>query len=270
MLAARPGCRELITAMDRASKRSMEPIQPPAAIGLWGEPFGLLELPRLLLRFPSLAREPRGDGSTVLVLPGYGASDASTRVLQAYLRLLGYRPQGWGLGRNGGDVPRLLPRVLERLAALTSAADRNGCGGNGGSTTPATPIALIGWSLGGYIAREAARERPELVRRVITLGSPVIGGPKYTTVAHRYRRQGVDLDRIEASIAARDATPLRTPVTAVYSRNDRVVAWRACIDSVNSGVEHVEVTTTHVGLGFSPEVFEIIARSLARAPEPKP
>jgi pimeloyl-ACP methyl ester carboxylesterase len=126
------------------------------------------------------------------------------------------------------------------------------------------PIGLIGWSLGGTLAREAARERPGAAHRVITLGSPVVGGPKYTAVAGAYRRRGIDLDAIEAEVAARNRIPLETPVTAVYSRRDRVVAWRACIDDHAPNVEHVEVETTHLGLGFSPEVFEIIALRLAR------
>ena len=227
-----------------------QPIPTPSGTGLVGEVRGVLELPRLLLRFPHLARQPRGDGEPVLVLPGYGAGDGSTAVLRAYVRFLGYRPVGWDLGRNGGDVPELLPRVVERVTAV---ADEAGA-----------PIDLIGWSLGGYLAREAARERPALARQVITLGSPVVGGPKYTAVADVYRRRGVDLDAIEAQVAARDEQPLETPVTAIYSRRDAVVAWQACIDRVAPNVDHVEVEATHLGLGFSANVFEIIAERLAR------
>ena len=227
-----------------------KPLQAPPDISLLGQAVGLLELPKLVLRFPQLARQPKGRGEPVLVLPGYGAGDASTAVLQAYIRYLGYRSRGWGLGRNSGDVRDLLPRVVERLERM---ADET-----------AQAVRLVGWSLGGYLAREAARERPALVDRVITLGSPVIGGPKYTIVAKYYRRQGVDLDAVEAAVEARNRTPLRTPVTAIYSRADGVVAWRACIDHWNPNVEHVEVAATHIGLGFSPEVFEIIAQRLAR------
>ena len=186
----------------------------------------------------------------MLVLPGYGAGDASTAVLRAYVRFLGYRPQGWGLGRNSGEVPDLLPRVAERLEALAREEGR--------------AIGLIGWSLGGYLAREAARERPRAAQQVITLGSPVVGGPKYTAVAGAYRRRGVDLDAIEAEVAARNRQPFETPVTAVYSRSDGVVAWQACIDRHSTNVEHVEVETTHLGLGFSPKVFQTIAERLAR------
>ena len=179
-------------------------LRAPDPSGLWGELRGALELPRLLLRFPRLSRQPRGRGERVLVLPGYGAGDASTAVLRAYLGFLGYRPHGWALGRNHGDVPSLLPRVVGRLDALARS--------EGG------PIGVIGWSLGGYLAREAARERPAAARQVITLGSPVVGGPKYTAVAAAYRVRGVDLDAIEAEVAARNRLPLETPVAAVYSR----------------------------------------------------
>lgn len=223
----------------------------PPPLRLLGEARVMLELPRLLLSMPRLARAPRGDGEHVLVLPGYGASDASTRVLREYLKLLGYRPHPWGLGRNRGNVPALLPRVIGRLERV---AERAG------------PVYIVGWSLGGYLAREAARERPELVRRIVTLGSPVVGGPKYTAVASRYRRRGVDLDQIEAIVEARYARTLRTPVVAVYSKRDGIVDWRACIDRRSPNVRHVEVSTTHLGLGFSPEVYRIIADALAARP----
>jgi pimeloyl-ACP methyl ester carboxylesterase len=227
-----------------------EAIQAPSPMGLLAEARGLLEFPNLLIRFPNLARQPRGRGQRVLVLPGYGAGDASTAVMRAYVRFLGYKPRGWGLGRNNGEVPDLLPRVAGRLEALARKEGR--------------AIGLIGWSLGGYLARESARERPRAAQQVITLGSPVVGGPKYTAVAGEYRRRGIDLDAIEAEVAARNGQPLETPVTAVYSRSDGVVAWQACIDRRARNVEHVEVDTTHLGLGFSPEVFQVIAERLAR------
>jgi pimeloyl-ACP methyl ester carboxylesterase len=184
----------------------------------------------------------------VIVLPGFGAGDGSTAALRSYLRVQGHRASGWRLGTNRGDVAKLLPRVTERVERVARSA--------GG------PVALVGWSLGGVLARETARDRPDLVSRVITLGSPVIGGPKYTAVAAFYRSQGIDLDAIEAEVAARDATPIRTPITAIYSRSDGVVSWRACIDGRNPAVEHVEVMTSHLGLGFSPEVYAIVAARL--------
>lgn len=230
--------------------RSAGPPSEPPAWALLRESLILLELPRLAWLAPVFARAPRGNGEPVVVLPGYGAGDASTAVLRAYLHLLGYAVRGWELGINGGHVPALVPRVIAQIARAAEQARR--------------PVRLVGWSLGGTLARESARERPELVDRVITLGTPAVGGPKYTAVGSAYRRRGYDLDAIEREIAARECTPIRVPVTAIYSRGDGVVAWQACIDRYTRGIEHVEVRGTHTGLGFNPEVYRIVADRLAR------
>jgi pimeloyl-ACP methyl ester carboxylesterase len=131
-------------------------------------------------------------------------------------------------------------------------------------------VSIIGWSLGGYLAREAARERPDLVHQVITLGTPVIGGPKYTVVADVFRRRGIDVEAIALQVEARNQISFTTPVTAIYSRADRVVAWQACIDQNGVNVDHIEVPTTHIGFGFSPEVYTIIAQKLANGAYPAP
>jgi len=221
----------------------------PDPSGLLREGFSALEFARLSWRLPALLGKPRGQGRRVLVMPGFGAGDESTLVLRNYLSALGYRPRGWGMGRNGGDVPELLDRLSERVRHLADAAG--------------APVALIGWSLGGYLAREAARDAPASVSRVITLGSPVVGGPKYTLVGRYFESRGMSLDDIEAVVDARYDQPLQVPVTAIYSRRDGVVAWLGCIDERSADVEHLEVPTSHIGLGFAPEVYGIIADRLA-------
>jgi len=209
----------------------------------------------LLLRTPSLARLPRGGGAPVLVVPGFGAGDGSTALLRGYLALLGYRVRGWGLGRNRGNVGALVPRVTALVTTLAAEEGQR--------------LRLVGWSLGGYLVREAARERPESVARIVTFGSPVVGGPKYTATADAYRRRGYNLDAIEAEVAARERVPINCPITAIYTRNDGVVAWQACIDRSSPQVEHVEVRSTHLGLGVDPEVFRIVADRLAPRRKPE-
>jgi len=226
-----------------------KPLVAPKRSAIIREAMGLLEPARLGLRYGKLKRLPRGDGQTVLMLPGFGTTDHWLWPLGRYLKWLGHNVEGWGLGRNTGRVPHLVPRIVERIDILRANS--------------AQKLSLVGWSLGGYLAREAARERPELVERVITFGSPVVGGPKYTATARHYLKNGFDLDEIEAKVAERDAVPLRVPVTAIYSKRDGIVAWQACIDHVNEQVEHIEVGATHLGMGLSPDVFEIIARRLA-------
>ena len=221
------------------------PIKPPPRSALLNEALTPLQLGSLALQSPVLASAPRGRGERVIVLPGFGASDASTAVLRTYLNYLGYRVSGWGQGRNEGDVLALLARVSDHVLRLDE------------------PVHLIGWSLGGYIAREVARDVQHAVDSVITLGSPVVGGPKYTAVASMFETADGALDDVERMVAERYAQPLNVPVTAIYSKLDGVVSWRACIDSWSPNVEHIEVLSTHAGLGFSANAFRIIARKLA-------
>jgi pimeloyl-ACP methyl ester carboxylesterase len=213
-----------------------------------------LKLPLDVLRWTpewfTMPSAPARTARTVLLLPGFGAGPRSMRVLEAFLRRRGHRVRDWGLGRNTGDA-KGLRASLEPVVADCVA--RHG-----------EPVVLVGWSLGGYIAREFAREHARQVRRVITLGSPVVGGPRYTATAGWYRSQGYDLDEVERAVAARYATPLQVPVTAVYSKRDGIVAWRACIDRWSPDVRHVEVNETHVGLGFAPRVLALVAEEIAR------
>ena len=221
----------------------------PSRWSLLNESRFFWDVAQSMARLPLLMTQPRGAGDPVVVLPGFAASDTSTVPLRAFLRVLGHDAHGWGLGINGGDVAALLPRMIaqiERRAVATGARVR-----------------LVGWSLGGVLAREAARDRPELVERVVTLGSPVVGGPKYTAAGRSYQQRGFDLDAIEASVAERERTPLRVPVTAIYSKRDGIVAWQACIDRHNAGVEHIEVNSSHTGLGVHAEVYALIAKRLA-------
>jgi len=221
-------------------------IKPPARTALFNEAFTPLQFSLLLLQAPALALAPRGRG-TVLVWPGFGSGNASTAALRGYLAYLGYRAEGWRVGSNDGDVLNLLERLKDELE----------------SRNDPEPVTLVGWSLGGYLAREVARDRPERVSRVITLGSPVVGGPKYTAVASAFAQRGESVDEIERLVDERYGVPLNVPVTAIYSKLDGVVAWEACIDDRSPNVEHVEIVSSHIGLGFSPEAYRIIASRLA-------
>ena len=226
----------------------MPAIHPPSRIESLKELRTWEVFPKLAFNLPRLAVQDRGNGEPVMVVPGFSASDSSTGVLRNYLRYLGYTVSGWGLGTNRGNVPELLEQLTQRVADY--AQEQN------------SPVRLIGWSLGGYISREIARDRPDLVDRVITLGSPVIGGPKYTAVAPFYRQMGFDVEEIAREVEARYDQPLEVPVTAIYSRGDGVVAWKACVDARSPNMKHVEVSGSHLSLGFSPGVLRIIAKRL--------
>ena len=239
----------LYTKNDTADLRSAPPDSSPSPSRAFGELLATGDLLRLLPKLPALANQPRGNGEPVTVLPGFSATDRSTSALRTYLRYLGYDARGWGLGKNRGDVPSLIPQVVD---VVSRRAEREG-----------RPIRLVGWSLGGYLAREAARDLPDCVEQVITLGSPIVGGPRFTATAAIYEKRGTDFDEIERAIEEREQTPIRVPISVIYSKSDGVVAWRACIDRKNDDVEHFRVESTHIGLGFAPEVFSIVASELA-------
>jgi pimeloyl-ACP methyl ester carboxylesterase len=227
------------------------PIRPPSRLGALVELRTPLDLLVSAGRWLSLPRRPVETPRTVLMLPGFGATERSMAVIGRHLRRLGHRVHDWGLGRNDGDVPGLLEKLEGRIGGLVTQA--------------AEPIVAVGWSLGGYLAREAARDRPEWFRKVITLGSPVVGGPKFTAAAAWYRERGFDVDRIERIVAERYDTPLRVPVVAIYSKRDGVVAWPACIDRWSPRVQHIEVSETHLGLGLSPRSIAVVAQETGSA-----
>ena len=220
----------------------------------------LLLLRELLVRrfSPSLraAMEaaPRAAGETVWILPGMGVGDWTTSALRRFFRRHGFDARGWGLGRNPPDADATLARLLPRLEALAVASG--------------APVAIVGWSLGGLLARELARLRPDLVRCVVTLGSPVVGGLRHTAIAGFYRLQGLDIDEIARVVASANRVPIQVPVTAIWSRRDGIVAWQACVDDVTPAVENLEATSCHWGLGLDPEVLAALPSRLLRPAEP--
>lgn len=152
------------------SDRSRGGITPPSKL------LAVTELPRALADaglfaawLPKLlAFSPRGDGHPVLVVPGMLAGDLSTAPLRGALESLGYDVLGWGLGRNLGS-PAAGAHGEHLLALIDRIHARTG-----------KRVSIIGWRLGGILARIAARRRPAKIRQVITLGAPFGSNPKAT------------------------------------------------------------------------------------------
>lgn len=231
-------------------------IRPPSAL------LALTELPRALAEFstlgiaaPFLANAPRGDGHPVMVLPGFVTSDISTTVLRGFLARQGYDAHAWDLGRNLG--PKAIGREGEKLVArLRAIHDATG-----------KKVSLIGWSLGGVMARQLARRAPEAVRQVITLGSPFTGNPRASTVWRSYQiLTGQRLDDPDTQGQLREsATPPPVPSTAIYTRQDGIVAWQNCVEPAAPETDNIEVHGSHCGLGVNPAVLYAIADRLAQA-----
>jgi len=221
-------------------------IAPYATLGraLLREGDGVLDAARLARRWRQLRREPRGQGEPVMVLPGFLTDDRTTIPLRGYLGRMGYTVRGWGLGVNGGDVEATVPRALEAIDAFSQESG--------------AALRLVGWSLGGVIAREVARQRPALVDRIITLGTPV-RGPRYTVFGSNDSAG----ERIEQRIVERDQrSPITVPIVALYSDRDAIVYPEGAIDRSSPRVENISVGCTHLGFGLSPQVYALVAQRL--------
>lgn len=223
------------------------PAAAPAMSRLWRE----VQAAPTILRIPAarrrLARAPRGDGHVLIDVPGWKAPEATGAPLRRYLRRQGYDARGWGLGVNTGTPEADALLLAERVVELAA----------GGST-----VSLVGWSLGGVIVREVARQHPGSVRQVLTYGTPVIGGPTFTIGARSFGRS--ENERIAALNEQLDRDqPISTPLTVIFTRRDNVVRWQACLDHSSPDVQHFEVRSTHIGLTVDPDVWEVVAHRLA-------
>lgn len=190
----------------------------------------------------------------MVTIPGVGSNGRAMAPLRRYLAAVGHQVYDWGLGRNEtrqfeASQAKLEARVEELYTLHGDTVD------------------LVGWSLGGMLARAVARSIPDPIGQVVTYGTPVLGGPRYTIMANSFSPQ--DIAIIEQRIEERRRNaPLTVPVTAIYSRNDGVVAWEACIDPEANSIDHVEVTSSHFGMNLDPDVWITIRDCLARTPRP--
>ncbi|MEM9036593.1 MAG: alpha/beta fold hydrolase [Actinomycetota bacterium] len=221
--------------------------------GLWlllAEARAPIEAAALVPSLPGLLRGPKGDGHHVIAIPPFGAGDAFTTILRSYLSRLGYEVHPWGRPEILA-FHRLSTIALRRLDEVVEGARG--------------PVSLIGHSLGGLYAREVARAAPDLVRRVITIGSPFAGDLKSNVVWPMYEAAtGTRISSIPEETMERLGSPLPMPSTAIFSRSDGVVSWRACIDRAAPQAENIEVIGSHIGLLHNPAVLHVVADRLAQ------
>ncbi|MBS0473623.1 MAG: alpha/beta hydrolase [Proteobacteria bacterium] len=231
--------------------------RPPHRLLALAEGRAVFELAAFYASRHLLALLPRGDGHPVLVLPGFLASDTSTAPMRRLLKDLGYDAYGWELGRN---VRVDLQRVHDMEDLLLSIHRNTG-----------RKVSIVGWSLGGVFARELAKLHPDLVRQVISLGSPIHDDRRHTNASRLFEWfNGSDPEptRHGRFTGLNEAPPV--PTTSILTRTDGVVHWRGSVqhpDDGNERTENIEVHASHCGLGVNPSVMVALADRLAQSEE---
>lgn len=207
----------------------------------------IIDLLRGLIFRVSYKTKMSDDRHPVLVVPGFLGSDFSTSFLRKFITEMGHPAFGWGLGRNLGDLEDLV-RLTQNLEKIYAKYNQK--------------VTLIGWSLGGVYARELAKQNPQLVHQVITLGSPFKG-----LNAPNHARWVFDLmgkeDQLSPEEMAKIPEPAPVLTTAVYTKQDGIVPWQMCMeDEEDSLHRNIEVWGSHCGLIFNPKVLEIVVAQL--------
>ncbi|MEO0879662.1 MAG: alpha/beta hydrolase [Pseudomonadota bacterium] len=201
-----------------------------------------------------LSMAPAGDGHPVIVCPGFLTSDRATGLLRRFLRSKGYAVFGWNLGRNLG--PGTNGDKIDLLADWVVSVYRQ----------TRRKVSLVGWSLGGVMARELTKQMPDQVRQVITLGSPIAGQPEASTISWIYERVAGPVEQSKEMLALIEnlhKPPATVPSTAIFTKTDGIVHWRGCIEPEAALTDNIEVYASHCGLGVNPVVYFAIADRLA-------
>jgi pimeloyl-ACP methyl ester carboxylesterase len=186
-----------------------------------------------------------GDGRPVMVVPGFMASDQTTSRLRRSLQQAGFAAHGWGLGRNKGIKADIFERMDERVEALDAGS----------------PLTLVGWSLGGLIAREYAKYAPHRIARVVTLGSPFSGDPRSNNAWRIYEFvAGYKVDSPPIDVTLSEKPPVHT--CALWSSKDGVVSPHSARGQMHESDRQIELDCTHMAFVARPDAIRAIARAI--------
>lgn len=225
--------------------------KPPHLFWTLAEGRALVELGAFYALRGALAMLPKGDGHAVLVLPGFLASDRSTKPMRSLLTDLGYHAHGWDMGRN-------IRIDNAREAAMNELLDRI-------YAESGRKVSIVGWSLGGVFAREIAKNAPDKVRQVISLGSPISNDRGHTNARRLFERlNGPEPEPLQQGRFRNldEAPPV--PTTSILTKTDGIVAWRGSVQKPGQQTDNIEVVASHCGLGVNPAVMYAIADRLSQ------
>jgi pimeloyl-ACP methyl ester carboxylesterase len=195
--------------------------------------------------FGRLGERGPADGPPLMVIPGFLANDRTTLGLQRALAAAGYRVRGWGLGINRGVQADTVERIVAHLEPFATGRK----------------AVLAGWSLGGIYAREVAKARPDLVEKVVTLGSPFSGSRRNNNVWRLYELvAGHPVD--EPPIPGDPAEKPPVPTLAIWSRRDGIVAPAAARGREGERDAELELDCSHMAFAVSGKAYPKIVEAV--------
>ena len=236
---------ELMRRFALAAEPCPEPAASPSLYRMLAETQAVLEPFRRIGRKLEIekAEEPR----TVMLLPGFATHPIRMKYMARQLERAGHKVKRWGMGFNLGPTVDNFAQLEARLLAVHERYGR--------------PVYLVGWSLGGLFARELAKRHPDIVAKVVTMGSPFSGNPRANNAWRAYQfvtGHRVDQPPVEAEVAAKP--PVET--VALWSPRDGIVSPRSSAGHEGERDRAVCLRCTHLGFAYSPEAIAAVLREL--------
>lgn len=198
----------------------------------------------------------------VVLVPGFMAGDPTLRAMSAVLRNEGFRTYRAQIMVNVGCTRQAADRLEQRIESIAARRGRK--------------VSIVGHSLGGMLARGLAARRPDLIEGIVSMGSPVLAPgavhrllawdaqmvAKLARVGFRGMMGadcfGGECARLSWEESQQELSP-DLSFTAIYSKRDGIVDWRACLDPAAT---HVEVRTSHCGMAVDPVVVDHVLTAL--------
>lgn len=246
---------ETLTGFDKETREKALPIWFESLVGV---DWTLLHLSPVYYGFGV----PKGDGSAVIVVPGFLGSDMYLYELYLWLARIGYKAYLSNIGWNADCLNTLSEKLIE---TINKAHDETG-----------KKVHLVGHSLGGVLSRSAAIQNPDLIESITTLGSPFRGvrsHPKVVEMSKKIRNRIFAKNDKEdfpncytgycqcnAVTALQNFLPKKIRQTAIFTKTDGIVDWKNCVSRFSTN--NFEVTGTHIGLVYNFQVYKLIAERL--------
>lgn len=237
------------TSLEDVARRRERDRQPPNKALALREVAAWCDMRLRAIRTPPLApvRAPDCQRPPVLVVPGFLASDLSTKPFREALSARGWEVHGWGLGLNKGACRNMLASVAELVEQIA---------GDG-------KIIIVGWSFGGLYAREVAKLMPDKIDRVITMGTPFSGDPRANNLWRTYEKvAGYPVDQTPFDVKLNEKPPV--PTTALWSRGDGIVAPACARGLPGESDRRIQVSCSHIGYMTKSSVLNKVLELLDR------